>query len=325
MRRFVGSCCLAVLASLISPPSALAQATGIAGVVKDTSGAVLPGVTVEAASPALIERTRSATTDSQGQYKILDLRPGTYAVTFTLPGFSTVKREDIELPAQFTATVNVELKVGTIEETVIVNAASPVVDVQNVIKRQVISSDVIASMPTSKNWSTIGVMTIGVYSNQTDVGGSAREHQNQLKAHGASLLGLRAGADEYVLRIGPIDVRVYARLVAAGDRDAAQPQRRHPPHVADHAEEQDLRLREHLAARDEPLDARQHRAARRLESAEPAEEQLRDDAVHVDADVEDALRSGRGRDERNVDARTGPGFVDVARLPGHGTEYRRQL
>src|SRR5436190_9677744 len=186
MRLVAHLFCVTVLASAIAPASSFAQATGIAGVVKDTSGAVLPGVTVEASSPALIERTRSATTDSQGQYKILDLRPGTYTVTFTLPGFSTVKREDVELPAQFTATVNVELKVGTLEETVVVNAASPVVDVQNVIKRQVIGSDVIASMPTSKNWSTIGVMTVGVYSNQNDVGGSAGEHQNQLKAHGGS-------------------------------------------------------------------------------------------------------------------------------------------
>ena len=186
MRRCARLFCVTVLASVIAPASSFAQATGIAGVVKDTSGAVLPGVTVEAASPALIERTRSATTDSQGQYKILDLRPGAYTVTFTLPGFSTVKREDIELPAQFTATVSVELKVGALEETVVVNAESPIVDVQNVIKRQVINSEVIASMPTSKNWSTIGVMTIGVYSNQNDVGGSAGEHQNQLKAHGGS-------------------------------------------------------------------------------------------------------------------------------------------
>jgi hypothetical protein len=186
MRRFVRLLPLAVLASCLSPSAAFAQATGIAGVVKDTSGAVLPGVTVEAASPALIERTRTATTDTQGQFKILDLRPGVYTVTFTLPGFSTVKREAIDLPAQFTATINADLRVGTLEETVVVNAESPVVDVQNVIRRQVINQDVIATMPTSKNWSTIGIMTVGVYSNQNDVGGSAGEHQNQLKAHGGS-------------------------------------------------------------------------------------------------------------------------------------------
>jgi hypothetical protein len=186
MPRYVRLSCVAVLAWLIVPQPAFAQATGIAGVVKDTSGAVLPGVTVEAASDALIERVRTATTDSQGQYKIVDVRPGIYTVTFTLPGFSTVKREGIELPAQFTATVSPEMKVGTIEETVVVSAASPVVDVQNVVKRQVITQDTIATMPTSKNWSTIGVMTVGVYSNQNDVGGSAGEHQNQLKAHGGS-------------------------------------------------------------------------------------------------------------------------------------------
>jgi Carboxypeptidase regulatory-like domain len=186
MRRILGSWRLALLAFVLSPHTVFAQATGIAGVVRDTSGAILPGVTVEAASPALIERSRTAISDAQGQYKILDLRPGTYTVTFTLSGFSAVKREDIELPAQFTATVNAELKVGALEETVLVTAASPVVDVQNVIKRQVISSDVIESMPTSKNWSTIGIMTVGVSSNQSDVGGSAGEHQNQLKAHGGS-------------------------------------------------------------------------------------------------------------------------------------------
>src|SRR5262245_13857729 len=125
MRRVVRLSGAAVLACLLYPQSSFAQATGIAGVVKDPSGAVLPGVTVEAASDALIERVRTATTDSQGQYKILDLRPGTYTVTFTLPGFSSVKREGIELPAQFTATVSPELKIGTIEETVVVNAASP--------------------------------------------------------------------------------------------------------------------------------------------------------------------------------------------------------
>src|SRR6266436_8640677 len=101
-----------VLASLILPAAAHAQ-SAIAGVVKDTSGAVLPGVTVEASSPALIERVRSAVTDSQGQYKIVDLAVGTYAVTFNLTGFSTLKREGVQLTANFTATVNAELSVGS--------------------------------------------------------------------------------------------------------------------------------------------------------------------------------------------------------------------
>ena len=97
---------------MLTPVVAWAQ-SGIAGVVKDTSGAVLPGVTVEAASPALIEKARTVVTDGLGQFKIIDLRPGVYTVTFTLPGFSSVKRDGLDLPSSFTATVNAEMKVGT--------------------------------------------------------------------------------------------------------------------------------------------------------------------------------------------------------------------
>src|SRR5262249_13924849 len=95
----------------------LASSGAIAGVVKDTTGAILPGVTVEFASPALIEKVRSVTTDGEGQYKVVDLRPGTYVVTFMLTGFSTVRREGVELSVGFTATVNAELKVGAVQET----------------------------------------------------------------------------------------------------------------------------------------------------------------------------------------------------------------
>ncbi len=186
MRRLASGVVLAWVCAVVLPATAFAQASGIAGVVRDTTGAVMPGVVVEASSPALIERVRSVTTDTQGQYKIVDLRPGIYTVTFTLPGFSPVKHEGIELPAAFTATVNADLRVGALEETVTVTGASPIVDTQNVLKRQVVSKDTIDAMPTSKNWSTIGVMTVGVSSNQSDVGGSAGEHQNQLKAHGGS-------------------------------------------------------------------------------------------------------------------------------------------
>src|SRR5687768_10566276 len=112
---------LVVGSLLMFPGIASSQTTGtIAGVVKDTTGAVLPGVTVEASSPALIEKTRSAVTDGQGNYRILELRPGTYTVTFSLPGFSTVKREGLELATGFTANVTAELRVGTVEETVTV-------------------------------------------------------------------------------------------------------------------------------------------------------------------------------------------------------------
>ena len=108
----------------MTPAWAIAQAS-IAGIVRDTSGAVLPGVTVEASSPALIEKVRSAVTDDSGQYRIVDLRPGTYAVTYTLAGFNTVRREGIELTGTFVASINVDLRVGAIEETVTVTGESP--------------------------------------------------------------------------------------------------------------------------------------------------------------------------------------------------------
>jgi Carboxypeptidase regulatory-like domain len=108
---------------LLAPVAALGQqaGSGVAGVVRDTSGAVLPGVTVEAASPALIEKVRGVVTDGAGRYAITDLRPGTYAVTFTLAGFKPLKREGIALTAAFTATVNADLAVGGVEETITVS------------------------------------------------------------------------------------------------------------------------------------------------------------------------------------------------------------
>ena len=131
-----------VLALLLAPQLALAQAS-IVGVVKDASGAVLPGVTVEAASPALIERVRSVSTNDSGQYRIEDLRPGTYSVTFTLPGFSTVKRDSIELTGTFAATINADLRVGTVSEMVTVRGETPVVDVVNAKQQTTLPSDMI--------------------------------------------------------------------------------------------------------------------------------------------------------------------------------------
>src|SRR3979490_2126271 len=109
---------------LFAPATAFAQAA-ITGVVRDTSGAVMPGVTVEAASPVLIEKVRSVVSDDQGRYTIIDLRPGTYTVSFALTGFNTYKQEALELPANFTATVNADMRVGALEESVTVTGASP--------------------------------------------------------------------------------------------------------------------------------------------------------------------------------------------------------
>jgi hypothetical protein len=113
-----------VLATLLLPRSGFAQSS-ISGSIRDTTGSVLPGVTVEASSPVLIEKVRTAVADSAGLYSIVDLRPGIYTVTFTLAGFATVKREGIELPASFTATVNAEMRVGDIEETITVSGQAP--------------------------------------------------------------------------------------------------------------------------------------------------------------------------------------------------------
>src|SRR5580765_1138416 len=123
------------------PTVASAQTSSIAGVVKDASGGVLPGVTVEASSPALIEKVRVATTDGTGQFKIINLRPGTYTVAFNLTGFTPVRREGIELTSDFTANVNADLKVGTVAETITVTGDTPVVDVQNITTRTVMTRE----------------------------------------------------------------------------------------------------------------------------------------------------------------------------------------
>src|SRR5438094_3719847 len=163
-KRFLG----VPLALLVLPVTAFAQAA-ITGVVKDASGGVLPGVTVEAASPVLIEKVRSVVTDGSGQYRIVDLRPGTYTVTFSLPGFSTVKREGIELSGSFVATVNGDLKVGALEETITVTGETPIVDVQSAKVQQTVSKDILAAIPTGRNAGTITALIPGM-STTTDSG-----------------------------------------------------------------------------------------------------------------------------------------------------------
>jgi hypothetical protein len=182
--RSVLAVVVALAIVLVATPARAQSA--IAGVVKDMTGAVLPGVSVEVSSPALIEQTRSAVTDSQGQYKILDLRPGTYSVTFALPGFSTVKRSGIELPANFTAPVNGELRVGEVEETVTVTGASPVVDVQQAVTQQVLPQQLLDAVPTGgRNIQSVGATLVGVTQSQPDVGGAQGMQQTYLAAHGS--------------------------------------------------------------------------------------------------------------------------------------------
>src|SRR5262245_28833602 len=149
-------------------------------------GRVLPGVTVEVSSPALIEKVRTAVSDSQGRYQVVDLRPGSYAVTFTLPGFSSVKREGIELTSGFTATVNAELRVGAIAETVTVSGASPVVDTQNVLQQTVLTRQVLDAIPATKTVQSHAALTVGaaVPPNRQDVGGSTGEFTSAVAIHG---------------------------------------------------------------------------------------------------------------------------------------------
>jgi hypothetical protein len=142
---------------MLVPSVALAQSS-ITGVVRDTSGAVLPGVTVEAASDALIEKVRTAVTDGGGAYRIVDLRPGVYTVTFTLTGFSTYKREGLELASEFNATVNADLRVGALEETITVTGESPIVDVTSARRQRTLDSDLVQALPTTKGYAGLMVL-----------------------------------------------------------------------------------------------------------------------------------------------------------------------
>src|SRR6476660_7369677 len=167
MRSFVGSLAVWVFLALL-PTTAAAQAV-IAGTVRDTSGAILPGVTVEASSPALIEKVRTAVSDGTGQYRIEDLRPGTYTVNFTLTGFSNFRREGVELTGSFTATINADMRLGTLEETVTVTGESPIVDVQSARRQTVLSNDVLKAIPTVRSYNAMVVVVPGVVTNTNDV------------------------------------------------------------------------------------------------------------------------------------------------------------
>ncbi len=175
---------VAALGWLFVLPAAARAQSAFAGVVKDATGAVLPGVSVEAASPALIEQVRTVTTDSNGAYKIENLRPGVYTITFSLPGFSSVKRDAVELASNFTSTINAELKVGAMEETVTVSGESPVVDVQSNVKAQVLPREILDSVPNAHTIQSVGQLVVGVTLTAPDVGGSQAMQQTYFTVHG---------------------------------------------------------------------------------------------------------------------------------------------
>ena len=155
--------------------------------VRDASGAVLPGVTVEAASDALIERVRAAVTDSQGVYRLVDLRPGTYDLSFGLHGFPGFKRSGLVLPAEFTATVNAELGLGAMEELVTVTADSPMVDTTSAVHTRVLDREAIDQIPTGRTIQGMAQLIVGINLNLPDTGGARAMQQTYMSTHGMSL------------------------------------------------------------------------------------------------------------------------------------------
>ncbi len=196
MRRLVSGTILVWAALLFLPAVSSAQGTSsgaIAGTARDSSGAVLPGVTVEASSPALIEKSRTTVTDANGEYKIIELRTGTYTVTFTLTGFNTFKRDGLELAPNFTATINAVLAVGAIQETVTVSGSTPLVDTQNVSQQRTFSREQLDAVPTAKSLLGIAALMPSVVQppNAQDVGGSKGERSVRLSVHGSKTYDAR--------------------------------------------------------------------------------------------------------------------------------------
>jgi hypothetical protein len=231
-----------VMVMLISPASGWAQdasSGSIAGVVRDEAGAVLPGVTVEASSPALIERTRTAVTDGEGRFRLVDLRPGTYAVTFALQGFRTVRREGIELTTGFIATVNADLGVGALEETITVTGAAPVVDVQGVMQQQVFSRETVRTLPIGKNAGIYAALIPGaapLQPTQQDVGGTKGEDTQWFRMHNSGrstqlrdgmFVGMPMGGANFNSAVNPatideVTVQLTGALTAEAQGDGPQ-------------------------------------------------------------------------------------------------------
>jgi hypothetical protein len=221
---------------LLAPSEAFAQAT-ITGVVKDASGGVLPGVTVEAASPDLIERVRTTVTDSEGQYRIVNLRGGTYSLTFSLPGFSTVRREDINLEGTFVATINADMKVGQLQETVVVTGESPIVDVQSVSRQTTLNNEIINQIPAVRSYA--GLMSL--MPNMVTPGGAAanspapnmvvfgaaggRTNEGRLQVDGISV-GTAfngAGVSAYVVDVNNVQEIVLTASGGLGEAEVGGP------------------------------------------------------------------------------------------------------
>ncbi len=189
---------VALVGLILAPAAAYAQQASVAGTVKDSSGAVLPGVTVEVSSPALIEKTRTAVTDGSGHYQVIQLLPGTYTVTFTLPGFSTFKRDGVELTGSFIATINADMKVGAVAETITVTGETPLVDVQSAAVQKVVTKEIVDAIPTGRLGINLAALQPGIILGagggvgaantnalaSQDVGGTAGDTFTDLAIHG---------------------------------------------------------------------------------------------------------------------------------------------
>ena len=167
MKQRLGLGILLGAAMILMVPAVSSAQSAIVGLLTDDSGGVLPGVSVEVSSPVMIEGSKTTVTDSQGRYRFEAMRPGTYKLTFQLTGFGSVVREGVNLPSNFTATVNAEMKVGSLEETINVSGTAPQVDVQQATKTTVIARDVIDSLPISRNVMGLAVIVPGVRPNDT--------------------------------------------------------------------------------------------------------------------------------------------------------------
>ena len=228
-----------VIGSIVCIATAVSAQTSqpsLAGVVKDTSGAVLPGVTVEASSPALIEKTRSVITDGTGQYRIVDLRPGTYTVTFTLSGFNTLKRDGIQLEGSFIATVNGDLRVGALTETITVSGESPIVDVQSSQATRSIDKDLIAAIPSARGYQSFTVLQPGLNVQGADVGGvtgalfsvfqahGGRRNEGQVQVNGLSAGWQGMGVSGYVPEVGSAQEVTFQITGGLGEAATGGPQ-----------------------------------------------------------------------------------------------------
>ena len=169
---------------LLAPAAAMAQGA-MAGQVTDNTGGVLPGVTVEASSPALIEGSRVVVTDGTGQYTIIDLRPGTYALTFTLPGFGTQVRDELVLAADTTMAIDVSMSVGAVEESVTVSGESPVVDIQQAERTEVLTRETLEAIPTGNSLYSFGTLVPGIRTSLPDIGGARAMEQVLMYGNGA--------------------------------------------------------------------------------------------------------------------------------------------